>query len=180
MLMPYVEAVKEYGTGYKLKKAVEEGRIYKVSPGIYARQAAVSDMEKFQMKYKTAIFTMDSAFYFLGLTDVVPEKWHIATARNSTRLPKDNVQQYFEAAKFYGIGKSIVEFNGAQLRCYDQERMLLELVRRRKTMPFDLYKEIVQSYRQRYNNIDYGKLDDYIEEMQCRTDFYDIIQREIL
>ena len=55
MLMPYVEAVKEYGTGYKLKKAVEEGGIYKVSPGIYARQAAVSDMEKFQMKYKTAI-----------------------------------------------------------------------------------------------------------------------------
>ena len=180
MLMPYVEAVKEFGTGYKLKKAVEEGAIYKVSPGIYARQAAVSDMEKFQMKYKTAIFTMDSAFYFLGLTDVVPDKWHIATARNSTRLPKDNVHQYFEAAKFYGIGKSIVEFNGAQLRCYDQERMLLELVRHRKTMPFDLYKEIVQSYRQSYNNIDYGKLDDYIEEMQCRTDFYDIIQREIL
>lgn len=180
MLMPYAEAVKEYGSGYKLKKAVDLGEIYKFSPGLYARRATVTDMEKLQARYKSAIFTMDSAFYFLGLTDVVPEKWHVATARNSTRIPSEKVHQYFETANYYGIGKFMVDFNGAKLRCYDQERMLLELVRHRKTMPFDFYKEIVQSYRRRCESIDYGKLDDYIEAMQSRTDFYDVIQREIL
>ena len=94
-------------------------------------------------------------------------------------LPKEKVQQYFEAAKFYGIGKTIVEFNGAQLRCYDQERMLLELVRHRKTMPFDLYKEIVQSYRQRYNNIDYGKLDDYIRSFPVASDMEELKPQKI-
>ena len=179
MLMLYADAVKEYGSGYKLKKAVNLGEIYKLSPGVYARRSTATEMEMLQARYKTAIFTMDSAFYFLGLTDVVPEKWHMATARNSTRIPSKQVHQYFEAANYYGIGKSLVDFNGAELRCYDQERMLLELVRHRKTMPFDFYKEIVQSYRRRYENIDYGKLDDYIEAMQSRTDFYDVIQREI-
>lgn len=115
-----------------------------LSPRIYARRASVTDMEKMQTRYKSAIFTMDSAFYFLGLTDVVPEKWHVATARNSTRIPSEKVHQYFETANYYGIGKSMVDFNGAKLRCYDQERMLLELVKHRKTMPFDFYKEIVQ------------------------------------
>ena len=180
MLMPYAEAVKEYGSGYKLKKAVAMGEIYKLSPGVYARRAGATDMEKLQARYKSAIFTMDSAFYFLGLTDVVPEKFHLATARNSTRIPDKNVHQYFEAANYHGIGQSLVEFNGAMLRCYDQERMMLELARRRNTMPFDYYKEIVQNYRDRSDRIDYGKLDDYIEAMQSRTDFYEVIQREIL
>ena len=180
MLMPYAEAVKEYGSGYRLKKAVAMGEIYKLSPGVYARRAAATDMEKLQVRYKSAIFTMDSAFYFHGLTDVVPEKLHMATARNSTRIPDKKVHQYFEAANYHGLGQSIVEFNGAMLRCYDQERMLLELVRHRNTMPFDYYKEIVHNYRKRSDSIDYGKLDDYIEAMQSRTDFYDVIQREIL
>ena len=180
MLMPYAEAVKEYGSGYRLKKAVAMGEIYKLSPGVYARRAAATDMEKLQVRYKSAIFTMDSAFYFHGLTDVVPEELHMATARNSTRIPDKKVHQYFEVANYHGLGQSIVEFNGAMLRCYDQERMLLELVRHRNTMPFDYYKEIVHNYRKRSDGIYYGKLDDYIEAMQSRTDFYDVIQREIL
>ena len=56
MLMPYAEAVKEYGSGYKLKKAAILGEIYKLSPGIYARRASVTDMEKMQTRYKSVIF----------------------------------------------------------------------------------------------------------------------------
>ena len=41
MLMSYAEAVKEYGSGYKLKKAVNLGEIYKLSPGIYARRSEI-------------------------------------------------------------------------------------------------------------------------------------------
>jgi len=38
---------------------------------------------------------MDSAFYLHGLTDVVPEMVHVATARNSTRIKDARVRQYF-------------------------------------------------------------------------------------
>ncbi|MGN0034947.1 MAG: hypothetical protein ACI364_04400, partial [Coriobacteriales bacterium] len=45
--------------------------------------------------YPQAVLTMDSAFYLHGLTDVVPELVHVATARNSTRVRDARARHYF-------------------------------------------------------------------------------------
>ena len=179
MLLVYEDAVNEYGSLYKVKKAVSEGKLFKVSPGIYSRKAEVSDIERIMVSCRYAVFTMDSAFYFLGLTDVIPEQMHIAIGRHMTRPKEAGVKVYFESPNYSGVGKTEMVFNGSYIRCYDRERMLLELVRHRKKMAFDYYKEIVQSYRRLKDEIDFAKLDDYIDAMKSRTDFYEIMQREI-
>jgi peptide chain release factor 2 len=46
-------------------------------------------------------------------------------------------------------------------------------------LAFDYYKELVQSYRRLKDDLDFAKLEDYIDIMQSRTDFYGILQREI-
>lgn len=179
MVLAYADAVTQYGSLYKVKKAVQKGQLFKLSPGLYASTATASSIECLMASHKDAIFTMDSAFYFLGLTDVIPEQLHIATGRHMTRIKKQGIRQYFESANYYGVGKVDMLYNGSTIRCYDRERMLLELARHRNKLAFDYYKELVHSYRQLKDDLDFAKLEDYIDTMQSRTDFYGILQREI-
>lgn len=180
MVLAYNEAVTQYGSLYKVKQAVQKGELFKLSPGLYSIKSSVSEMDLLMARYKGAIFTMDSAFYFWGLTNDIPDLMHVATGRRMTRISMDGVKQYFESDKYYGLGKTEIVYNGSSIRCYDRERMMLELVRYRNKLPFDYYKEIVESYRGLKYDLDFSKVDDYIEAMQSRTDFYEVIQREIL
>ena len=179
MVMILKDAINQYGSLYKVKQAMQKGELFKLSPGLYSKNETASDIEIVMASYKDAIFTMDNAFYFWGLTDVIPDQLHLATGRHMTRIKMAGVKQYFESVNYYGIGKTQMLYNGLSIRCYDRERMLLELIRHRNKMAFDYYKEIVQSYRQLKDSLDFAKLDDYIDAIQSRTDFYTILQREI-
>ena len=44
MILSYNEAIKEYGSEYKLAKAVNEGAIYKKEEGIYSSSLYVSEL----------------------------------------------------------------------------------------------------------------------------------------
>lgn len=46
---------------------------------------------------------------------------------------------------------------------YDPERMLLELMRSRNKLPYDLYREAVASFRRRSERLDIYRLQDYAE-----------------
>lgn len=40
-------------------------------------------------------FTMDSAFYAHGLTDEIPDIYHLATRREVIRIKDERIKQYF-------------------------------------------------------------------------------------
>jgi len=52
---------------------------------------------------------------------------------------------------------------GTELAAYDPERMLLELMRSRNKLPYDLYREAVASFRRRSERLDIYRLQDYAE-----------------
>ena len=62
MILLYKELIKKYKSNYKIKKLVEEGKIYKIEKGIYSDKKEVNYLEIITKKYPNAIFTMDSAF----------------------------------------------------------------------------------------------------------------------
>ena len=53
-------------------------KLFKVQEGIYSTDKDFSTQELISLKYPDAIFTMDSAFYYHNLTDVIPEKEYLA------------------------------------------------------------------------------------------------------
>ena len=59
----------------------------------------------------------------------------------------DKIEQIFMANHFFEIGKSQVNYNNVQINIYNKERMLIELIRKKKQIPFDYYKEIISNYR---------------------------------
>ena len=54
-----------------------------------------------------------------------------------------------------------MDYQGKPIRIYDRERMLIELIRNAKKLPFDYYKEIIERYRRTVYDLDIQKLQEY-------------------
>lgn len=73
------------------------------------------------------------------------------------------MRQHFIPEGWLGVGRSTVSVDGTELAVYDPERMLLELMRSRNKLPYDLYREAVASFRRRSERLDIYRLQDYAE-----------------
>ena len=162
MLFSSKDCKEKFGNYYQINKAIQDGVLYKVADGIYADTPHVSEIEIIIYRYPQAVFTLNSAFYYHGLTDVIPSKYYLATARDTHKIPDPKIKQAFYSIDKFAIGISTLEYQGLNIRIYDRERMLIELMRASKNLPFDYYKEIIESYRRTVYNLDIQKLQEYI------------------
>ncbi|MBQ9133393.1 MAG: hypothetical protein IJX64_02545 [Clostridia bacterium] len=179
MLLSFNECLNKYGNLYQINKMIESKQLYKLEPGIYSDKERVSELEFVSYKYPHAIFTMDSAFYYHGLTDVIPSRFCLATKKNARIITDKHVKQFFHRNEIFDIGVSALEQGNTQIRIYDQERMLIELVRNKNTLPFDYYKEIIESYRKRIDSLDIEKLQEYISVFPKQNYIFETIQLEV-
>lgn len=179
MIQTHKELERLYGSDYQIKKAIAEGRLFKIDRGLYSHEMSVHPIEVIVKKYPNAIFTMDSAFYFHGLTDVIPGKMYLSVKRDSTKISNRGIVQIFVLEKYHEIGKTQITYEGVTINIYNQERMLIELVRNKKGMPFDYYKEIINSYRRKITELDVRSLEEYSNEFDLEEYIFRTIQEEV-
>ena len=180
MLFSYDDCAKQYGNNYQIEKAVESNKLYKIAPGIYSDKERVSELELIAFKYPTAIFTLNSAFYYHGLTDVIPEKYYLATSKDSYKITNPNIKQVFHRDDKLKIGMTTINYQNVSIATYDQERLLIELVRNKTKLPFDYYKEVIESYRKRIDVLDIEKLQDYISQFPKQNHIWESIELEVM
>ena len=179
MIFLYKELIKKYKSNYQIKKLIEEGKIFKIEKGIYSDKKDVNYLEIISKKYPNAIFTMDSAFYYHNLTDVIPEKEYLALKRDSTKISDNRIKVVYYQDKFFDIGKSTLNINGVEVKVYDKERMLIELIRNRNSIGFDYYKEIIENYREIKGTLNTTKIAKYISNFAMENHLYDVIMKEV-
>ena len=179
MLLTYQEALKRYGTRYRILKAISEEELIPVERNCYATEDDYDSLEVIMKKYPETIVTGLSAYYLHGLTDVIPSAIDIATRRNGTTINDDRVIQHFIPAQWVGVGMSALVHDGVTVVVYDLERMLLELARNRNKMPYDIYKEVVSSYRRRADEVDIYKLQDYAAKIPRGDKYLAIALKEV-
>lgn len=179
MLYTYQECLATYGSAYQIRAAVHRGDLRYLCRGIYADQEHVSELALITLQYPHAVFTMKSAFYYHGLTDVIPTRYDLATDRNAAKIRNDKVVQYFYPSSFFTQGITEMNFQCTLIRIYSKERMLIELLRYRTKMPFDDYKEIVRSYRKILPELDIEAVETYAREAPRSSKILEILQREI-
>lgn len=63
---------KKYGSKYNFQIKVEQGEIVQLEKGIYSDKKYIPEFQIISKKYPEAIFTLNSAFYYHHLTDVIP------------------------------------------------------------------------------------------------------------
>lgn len=168
-----------YNSTYQINKAIRDKKIFKLQNGIYSDEEYVNPLLIIEKKYPNAIFTMDSAFYYWNLTDVVPEKFHLATKRKNTRYKEKDIKQYYVEDNLFELGSTFLKVENAKVKIYDKERMLIELIRRKNQIPVDFYKEIILNYRKITNSLDSLKISEYISNYKNEGYLYNRIQSEV-
>ena len=163
MIGTFTDYVKKYGSQYKLEKAVTSKEIYKIEDGIYSDNKHVPEIAIIATKYPNAIVTGEYAFYYHGLTDVIPEKYSLATKSKAAKITDHRVQQIYMRNDIFELGVETIEIEGYKIHIYDKERMLIELLRFKNTMPYDLYKEILVRYRTIIQNLQIWRIQEYAD-----------------
>lgn len=180
MLYSYTESIAKYGNKYLLKKAIERGEFFRQEEGIYSDVRYVPEEFVIATKYPKAIYTLNSAFYRYGLTDVIPEKYYLATDRDAAKITDDRIVQIFERRDLLLLGTVTVEQDGCKITIYNKERLLVELLRHKSKFPFDYYKEILLNYREIINDLDIRLIQDYANQVPKSAKVMETLQLEVL
>lgn len=173
------EALEKYGTRYNLSKALKNKEIFKLEHGIYSDKDLVNPMIIASKKYPSAIITMDSAFYYYDLTNVIPRKIYVATNRNSNTINDEKIIQIKVPKDILNYGKEEVIVDGEKVKMYNKERLLVELIRKRNQIPFDYYKEIISNYRKISENLNMYKIEEYLSLYKNEVNIADALLREV-
>ena len=179
MVYTYKEILKKYKDDYNIRKALKNGQLYKIEKGIYADRKYANPLIIYSKKYKNAVITMDNAFYYYNLTDVIPSKIYLDTPNNARAIKNEKIIQLFSNEKLLNIGKDIVNVENQEVPMYDKERMLIELIRKRKKIPFDYYKELIASYREISEDLDMYKIENYLSFFKKDVNLFDVMLREV-
>jgi len=180
MLLSYQECLEKYGTDYKIKKSVQEGELYLKEKGLYSDKKYVSELEIISKKYPNAIITLNSAFYYYGLTDTIPDLYYVATPKSTRKISDTRVKQIYENSKAFDLGKTTIEYEGVDIVIYNKERLLVELIRNKHKISFELYKELITSYRKIIHELDMMMVTEYAYELPKTNMVMETIKLEVL
>ncbi len=180
MIYSYQECLEKYGTDYKIKKEIRERKLFQKEKGIYSDQPYVSELEIIAAKYPKAVFTLNSAFYYYGLTDTIPSYYYLATPKSTRKIRDGRVKQIYENSEEFNLGKTTLEYEGALISIYDRERLLIELIRNKNKIPFDLYKELVVNFRKIIDELDVAQISDYSYVLPKTNLIMETLRLEIL
>ena len=179
MIYTYKELNNKYNTDYNIKKAIEKREVYKLEKGLYSDKEYVNPLVLYSKKYPKAIITMDSAFYFYDLTDVIPQKVYLATDSHARKIESENIVQLFVDGKILNEGKVTEKIEDEYVNIYDKERLLVELIRKRNQISFDYYKELISSYRESSDKLDMYKIEKYLALYKNEVNLSNALLREV-
>ena len=179
-LMGYKTCLERFGSPYQIDKAIADGRLFKMIPGVYSDSGSESEIEVLQCRYPESVVTLGTAYYYYDLTDVVPETYDFLTARNARRIRDERIRQYYIPAEMLKVGMVVRTFNGEHIRTYDLERLVIETARMKCSLPPDLYKEVILAFRKRSDEIVPSKIVEYLDRFPKRDRIERIIDEEVL
>ncbi len=179
MLLDFKTCRLRYGSPYQINKAVKDGRLFKMDAGIYSEDGTESEIEVLQMKYPRAIVSFDSAYFYYDMTDYVPELYTLTIANHARPISDDRIRTYFVPEDVLDIGVTTLDYDGAKIRLYDKERLLIDTARMKGRLPSDQYKEVVNYYRTCRDALDASKFPEYLERFPQRDRIMRIIDEEV-
>ena len=154
MFFSYADCITKYGNAYQLNKALEDGLVFKLEDGIYSDSEYESEVAIISKKYPDGIFTGEFAFYVHGLTDLIPEKYALATKAKATPLVDGRIEQIYTRDDLLNIGVIQMEVDGATIPIIAMTADAYEE---------DLYKEIIGNYRRIIESLEIWRIQEYLD-----------------
>ncbi len=138
-----------------IQNYVSHGLIEKIGHGIYMDKKQFEDeYYVLQMRYPNAIFSFNTAFHILGLTNRTPSIIDITVPRNKRVRGNYNVHRV--SNNYYKLG--IIEVTtpyGNPVKIYNAERSICDMLRTAGSFDLELQNRILNNYfKSKEKNID--------------------------
>ena len=145
--------IQEYGLHNRiLSKLVEQGKVIRIKPGYYQwiENTEAAEAAVIAKLFPDAVVCLESALYYHGYTDRTPASWHLAVDKDSTKsrfnIQYPPVQPYYSEGKYLDIGVETTAIQGVELRVYDRERTICDVVRYANKMDREVINKAIQAY----------------------------------
>lgn len=175
----YTDLTKNGLSDYQIKKLLKEEKLFMINKGIYSDNVNYSYLEVIAKKHPNAVFTLETAAYCYGLIKKNNIPYVIATKQKDRKIHDDNIKQIFMTNSLYETGISKITYQGYNILIYDLERLLIDIVRNKVNMDYDVYHEIIGNYKKLSRLLNKNKLNDYIVKFKDEK-IIERIKREVL
>lgn len=156
-----------------LTRLVKSGKIERVKNGLYVLPNTWGD-EYFNLIYGiNAIFSYDTALYFLGLCETVPSIYHITVCRgyNGKLNHEGNVKLHFVKKEIFELGKiEIKSPQGQIITCYNAERCICDLLKNKDKEDLETVKYAITEYLRDKQNRNLPKLVEYSKRLNVEDE----------
>lgn len=162
MILLHKDLQNQGFSNYQIQNLVKKKALYFINKGIYSTTSEVNYLEVISKKHPNAIFTLETACYCYGLIDTLEEPYVIATKQKDRKINDEKVKQIFMKDNLYSIGINSIKFQNINIKLYDLERLLIDVIRNKKNMDFDKYEKIINSYKKLSKILNKRKLELYL------------------
>lgn len=156
-----------------LTRLVREGKIERIKKGLYVLPNTWGD-EYFNTIYgNNAIYSYDTALYFLNLCQSVPHIYNITVNRGYNGSLKNNkkVILHFVRKEVFDIGKiEIKSPQGQIVKIYNAERCICDLLKDKEYQDIETIKYAINEYLNDKNKRDIPKLIEYSKIFNVEKD----------
>jgi len=179
-LLSRQECLVRFGSDYFIEQRIAAGDLFRLENGVFSEQKHVPENAIISHRYPHGVITLLSAFYHYGLTDVIPEVCDLATGRNAAKIHDTRVRQVFVPDAILYNGAIMDQEHNFPIQIYSKERLLIELLRNKNKLPFDLYKEVLLNYRKILPQLNIQDIQDYAMAAPKRKMIMEALQMEVL
>ena len=150
-----------------LTNYVRSGKIERVGSGIYILPDTIEDdMYAVSLHSKWIVFSHDTALFLNRLAERTPFA-HSVTVPSTASVPK-SIKQYcncfYVKPELHQLGVTIRKTTfGHEVRCYDPERTICDLVRSRSRYSVELVTDAIKAYANSSEK-DLNRLSEYAEQ----------------
>lgn len=156
-----------------ITRLVNKGKLERVKNGLYVLPSTWGD-EYFNLIYRNnAIFSHETALYFLNLCETVPRTYHITVNRgyNGSLKKYDNVKLHYVKSELFEIGMiSIKSPQGQNILCYNAERCICDLLKDKDNQDIETIKYAITEYLKNRKERNLPKIMEYAKKINVEDE----------
>ncbi len=144
--------LKELGmSSRQINKLLGEGMISKIKYGFYeSNEYPLKEQVIITRLFPKAVIFLESALMHYGYTDRIPSAWQIAVDRHSKPNQYDIeyplIEPYYLEPKFIDIGVDIIHEDGVDIRIYDRDRTICDILRYENKLEEEVFTNAIKRY----------------------------------
>lgn len=163
-----------------IQQLLQDGLIEKVRRGYYhwIDDFDGSEIVIINRLFPDAVLCMDTALFYYRYSDRNPHEWHITidknTSRQRTKIDYPFIKAYRVEYALLLIGETKGEIDGIDVRIYDRDRTICDVLRNMSKMDKEIFNKAIQGYvKDPKKNI--PNLMEYAQELRVQKRVKDLI-----